>query len=75
MGWWTWLNGKKTVIGAVLDLVSSALAGLLAFLPQFGDALAGLGLNGAWLIGVLAIVGKVALFVGIVHKAFKQWFA
>lgn len=59
-----WLNGKKTVIGAVITIVAAVPALLGATLPAFGvDAL-----------HVAQYVGYSVLAVGLLHKGYKTCF-
>lgn len=71
LDFWNWLNGKKTALGAVIDLLYSGVGALIVWLPQIGDALNALGPFGAWAAGAVLILGKVLMILGIVHKFFK----
>jgi hypothetical protein len=56
---WTFLNGKKTVIGAVITLVAYVVGGLpllAAFLPA---------------VTVAKVVGVGVFVVGALHKVYK----
>ena len=72
IGIWRWFNGKKTTIGAILELSSTGLAALIVFLPEFGGLLSELGVDGAWIAVAVNGVAKVALGVGLIHKWFKR---
>lgn len=74
MGWWDWLNGKKTAIGAFLDLLGTALSGVVLWLPQLAESLTGLGLDGAWVALVITGIGKVIMVIGLLHKFLKSFF-
>lgn len=74
MGWWDWLNGKKTAIGAFLDLLYSAVSALILWLPQLGEALAGLGVTGEWVATGVLVLGKVLMVIGLIHKFLKSFF-
>ena len=58
---WEFLNGKKTVVGAVITAVSVAATYLLPVLTFFGVDPAKVGV----------IVGVVTTVVGVLHKAYK----
>jgi hypothetical protein len=58
---WTWLDGKKTIIGAVITAISYLAAGLPTLLPGFGLEPSVVG----------KIVGVSLLVVGLLHKGFK----
>ena len=74
MGWWEWLNGKKTAIGAFLDLLYSAVSALIIWLPQLGEALNQLGPFGDWVAGTVLVLGKVLMAIGLIHKFLKSFF-
>lgn len=58
---WDWLNGKKTVIGAVITAISVTATQLGVLLPLFGvDA-----------VLVAKIIGIATTVVGLLHKAYK----
>lgn len=58
---WTWLNGKKTAIGAVITVAAdlTALAGVT--LPAFGVSA----------VHVAQYVGYGTVAVGVLHKIYK----
>lgn len=58
---WTWLDGKKLVAGAILDLASALALALPALLPAFGLEAA----------VVTQVVAKAALVVGLLHRFYK----
>ena len=64
---WAFLDGKKTAIGAVLQLLADVLTLVVAALPTAAPLL---GLD---TVTVLAISAKVAIVLGLLHKALK-WF-
>jgi hypothetical protein len=74
LDFWRWLDGKKTTIGALLDVLAVGLGGLLVWLPDFATALTGLGVNGAWIAGAVAVVGKGIIVLGLIHKVLKNVF-
>jgi uncharacterized membrane protein YesL len=59
-----WLNGKKTIIGAVILAVTTIAAWIPGFLPFFG-----VGAD-----HVVQIVGVATTVVGLLHKAYKYIF-
>ncbi len=65
MGWlsglWTWLNGKKTIFGAIITAVAFIASGLGAILPLFGLSA----------VTVAKVVGIALTIVGILHKIYK----
>lgn len=57
---WTWLNGKKTLVGAVIALIG--------FAPQIAALLPSLGVDAAL---AAKIAGAAVALVGIAHKVYK----
>ena len=60
-GAWAFLNGKKTAIGAALQLVADVAPLILPALPAFGVPAA----------TVVAITAKSAIVLGLAHKLLK----
>jgi hypothetical protein len=58
---WGWLNGKKTVLGAVATFI-------LVVADQLGTLLPLLGVQGAVIAKILSVA---TLVVGLIHKAIK----
>lgn len=58
---WDWLNGKKTLIGAII----TALAAIAGALPV---VLAAVGVNA---VLIAKVVGIATMVVGIAHKVYK----
>lgn len=58
---WSWLNGKKLVLGAIITIVSSIVAGLPVILPLFIQDAA----------QIAQITGVALAIVGALHKAYK----
>lgn len=58
---WDWFNGKKTTIGAVLQVASDVAPVVLSALPAVGVPLA----------AALAISAKTMLVLGLAHKVLK----
>lgn len=58
---WDWLNGKKTVIGAVITAVGVVAGYLPAVLAFFGVEA----------VHIATVVGVVTAIVGLLHKAYK----
>lgn len=58
---WEWLNGKKTVIGAVITVI--ALIG-----DQLGIILPLLGVDA---VLVAKVIGIVSMVLGVAHKVYK----
>lgn len=63
-GIWTWLNGKKTVIGAIILALTTVAGYLPSVLDFFGVAD----------LQIAAIVGVVTTVLGILHKLYKWLF-
>ena len=58
---WTWFNGKKTLLGAIITAAAYGAAGIGIILPAFGvDA-----------IIVAKYAGIATMILGIMHKAYK----
>lgn len=58
---WDWLNGKKTIVGAIITaaaVIATYIPGLLAF---FGVAD----------VKIAAIIGVATTVVGLLHKLYK----
>lgn len=62
---WTFLDGKKTAIGALLQLVADVLALVLAALPAVAPVL------GWEAVTVVSVTAKIAMVLGLVHRAVK----
>jgi len=60
-GVWAFLNGRKTAIGAALQLVADVAPLILPALPAFGVPAA----------TVVAITAKSAIVLGLAHKLLK----
>jgi hypothetical protein len=60
---WAWLNGKKTAIGATLELIEKVATFLPALLPAWG-------MDAAHVAGT---VGAVTAAIGLLHKLYKWW--
>lgn len=58
---WTWLDGKKSVIGLLL----TATGGLAFFIPQVAAAFP----NAKWIVVTAGVVQGIN---GILHKAYKM---
>lgn len=58
-GIWSFLNGKKTVIGAVITIVGYLAAGLPLLAPLVAAAT------------LTKIVGASTLVLGLLHKVYK----
>lgn len=58
---WGWLNGKKTVIGALITVLSAIVAFVGVALPAFGvDA-----------VLVAQVTGFIVSVIGLLHKLAK----
>lgn len=57
---WDWLNGKKTVVGAVITIVAFAPE-IIAQLPNFGVSPE----------DTARVLGIAVTVVGLLHKAYK----
>lgn len=68
MGIFQWLDGKKTIIGAALDIVASVIQAALPLLPA---VLAAFGVEAAAVLQVVAVLGKVLAAIGLIHKYLK----
>lgn len=60
-GLWAWLNGKKTVIGAILTAIGVAVGYMPAVLAFFGVEAD----------KIVTIVGVATTVVGVLHKIYK----
>ena len=61
---WVWLSGKKTVIGAVISVLTEVVSNLSIFLPLFiGDA-----------NEIARIIGVCFSLLGLLHKAYKYFY-
>lgn len=72
--WITFLNGKKTVIGAILFTLVGAVGAVVDWAPGLGDLLVQLGVPAAGIAVVFAWLTKLFIWVGLAHKFFKSLF-
>lgn len=64
---WAFFDGKKTAIAALLQLVADLLNIIIAALPAAAPAI---GLEAAT---ALAIVAKLGMVLGLLHKVIKYF--
>jgi hypothetical protein len=65
---WSFLNGKKTAVGAFLTLIADMITMLL---PQLGVVLGAFGVDAATVALVVGILGKILIVIGLFHKLVK----
>lgn len=64
----SWLDGKKTTIGAILDLVATLAGAALQFAPTILPAF---GVDAETVSQVIVLLGKVLMGIGLAHKYIK----
>jgi len=75
MSFLDWLNGKKTAIGALLQLLSDGSVALIAWSPALQDAIVATLPNAAPRVAlVFAVITKGFLMVGVAHRFYKGFF-
>lgn len=69
-----WLNGKKTAIGALLQLLSDGCAAFVVWSPALQGAIVEVGFPADNVATVFFYITKGFLAVGLGHRFYKGFF-